>query len=199
MLVPAAGPPESFPTVDAALEPMSQVHTERRMALLFLAVLALLVWQSTRLERLRPSPIRFVVAPGSQVYPVAVPPGAPPELPAEPAARWLELVRRSVAWPGRDETASTSSDCALFVPVSPHHWARRPVDASELARFAGSRVLPGEPVAGRRFALAPRDLLDDDDRDGELLDADELAPPAGATGLAVELLCSPEAVGGTAG
>lgn len=140
------------------------MRTERRMALLFVVVLGLLVWQATRLERLRPPPVRIAADPAHQIYPVAVPPGEPPVLPPEGESRRLALERRSVAWPeGGDATAAPGSPCRLFIPVSTHHWVRRPVDTGAYPDRA-------------RLAVSPRDLLDDDDGDGDLLDAGELVP-----------------------
>jgi hypothetical protein len=155
---------------------MSTGHTERRMAVLFVVVVGLLLWQATGLERLRPPPLRIAAEAGTQVYPVAVPPRDPEPLAPKGDARRSALERRSVIWPGFTAESFAGSPCQLFVPLSPHHWVRRPVAVAE----HGDRA---------RLTVSPRDLLDDDDGDGDLLDPGELTPsPNGADGADAALL-----------
>ncbi|HEX6904140.1 MAG TPA: hypothetical protein VF789_30800 [Thermoanaerobaculia bacterium] len=158
----------------------SQDSLQRRMAALFLLAVGLLAWQAPRTRPLVAPAYETVARRDVQVYPVAVPNWDPPEVPAAPAARREFLERRSVPWPG----ASPEAPCDLYVRVSLHHWTRRPV---EPARLALLRRDGGDGSTALRWT-GP-DFLDDDDGDGDPLDAGELR--AGGPGAEAEVLCRP--------
>lgn len=93
------------------------------MAALFLVALALLVWQAPRTPPLRPDPFVSVLKPGEQVFPVAVPPEAPPRIPRDSGKRRAFLAEHAV-----DGFAAAPADaCEGFVRVSAQHWLRVPV------------------------------------------------------------------------
>lgn len=153
---------------------------QRRMAALFLLAVGLLAWQAPRTRPLTAPDYETVAQRDVQVYPVAVPNWDPPEIPAEPAARQELLNKRAVPWPG----ATPEASCELFVRVSLHHWTRRPVAP---ARLAALRQDGGSGPAVLRWT-GP-DFLDDDDGDGDPLDAGELR--TAGPGAEAEVLCLP--------
>lgn len=158
---------------------------ERRMAFLFVVALLLIGWQAWRIVPSFLPNYRLAVEPGEQLYPVAAPLfRRPVEIPAEPDARRRALAEQSVPWPGRTSPA----DCDLFVRMSSHHWARAAVSRSELARLGGGNGRPqgAGPVL---LHLAPGALADDDDRDGDTLDAGELSAASGR--IEAEVFCGP--------
>jgi hypothetical protein len=154
----------------------------RRMATLFGVVLMLIGWQATRLRPLLPPPFTSVLAPGEQVFPVAVPPGGAPALPEEPPARRALLAERSVAW---GAAPSPAAECDLFVRISRHHWAHLPLSRAR-ARELGAPDPGGRP-ARTLCCIAPGDLFNDRDGDGDPLDPGELA--TAAAGVEAELFC----------
>jgi hypothetical protein len=103
-----------------------------------------------------------VLKPGDQVFPVAVPPDAPPGLPAEPSDRLAYLAEHSV-----DGYASAPAGaCEGFVRISAQHWLRLPVSPPirggvyRLAAPVGSastlRLGGGDPLgAGELTAAGP--------------------------------------------
>jgi hypothetical protein len=154
-----------------------QESIERRMAALFVLALALIVWQATRTRPLVPPSYVSVVEPGEQVFPIAVPNWQAPEIPAGPQARFVFLMEHSVLWLGRN--AGAAAGCDLFVRVSLQHWARRAVDPARL----------GGPARWTTLRWTEGDFLDDDDGDGDPLDAGELR--AAGPGAEAEAFCRP--------
>jgi len=152
-----------------------QESIERRMAALFVLALALIVWQATRTRPLVPPSYVSVLELGEQVFPISVPNWPAPEIPADPRARFAFLADHSVLWPGG---AGAAAGCDLFVRVSLHHWARRAVDPA---------LLGASPSATLRWTEG--DFLDDDDGDGDPLDAGELR--AAGPGAEAEAFCRP--------
>lgn len=147
---------------------------QRRMAALFLLAIALIAWQAPRTKPLVAPWYVSVTRAGEQVFPIAVPNWEAPEIPAAPGERRAFLEKQAVRWPGDLPTTG----CDLFVRISLHHWARRPVDPARL-----------DPGAGRSFRWAGTDVLDDDDGDGDPLDAGELR--AAGPGAEAEVFCRP--------
>lgn len=144
------------------------------MAVLFLLAVALLAWQAPRTRPLQPPSYVSIPQRGEQVFPVAVPNWQAPEIPAEPQDRFAFLDERAVLWPG----LASAAGCELFVRISLHHWARRPVDPGRLGLDAG-----------QSFRWTGPDFLDDDDGDGDPLDAGELLSTG--PGAEAEVFCQP--------
>lgn len=144
------------------------------MAVLFLLAVALLAWQAPRTRPLQPPSYVSIPKSGEQVFPIGVPNWEAPEIPADPEDRFAFLDQHAVRWPGLVPAAG----CDLFVRVSLHHWARRPVDPARLG-----------PGTGRSFRWRGQDFLDDDDGDGDPLDAGELH--AAGPGAEAEVFCQP--------
>lgn len=169
---------------------------QRRMAALFLLAVGLIAWQAPLTRPTEPPPSVQVTAPGEQLYPIAVPDADPIPLPA----RFLEALpeaarpaRPAVNWAPEERPESPSGpqpgSCDLLLRVSRYHWARRSLSAgqlSALAREAGSRTGEWEG-AKRTYHIAARDFADDDDGDGDPLDAGELV--SGPAGAEVETEC----------
>lgn len=156
---------------------------QRRMGLLFLVAMALLCWQASHSSPLIPPAYVSVVEAGEQVFPIAVPNWEAPPVPADPALRLTFLRQHAVRWPER----TTTTACDLFVRVSLHHWAHLAVDRARLTSLQGdpTPALPGP----RTLHWASEGFLDDDDRDGDPLDAGELLTTG--TGAEVEVFCRP--------
>jgi ABC-type nitrate/sulfonate/bicarbonate transport system permease component len=154
-----------------------QESIERRMAALLVLALALIAWQAARTRPLVPPSYVSVLEPGEQVFPVSVPNWQAPEIPADRQARFAFLADRSVLWPG-GASAAAAAGCDLFVRVSLHHWARRAVDPA---------LLGAQPSTALRWTES--DFLDDDDGDGDPLDAGELR--AAGPGAEAEAFCRP--------
>lgn len=144
------------------------------MAVLFLLAVVLLAWQAPRTRPLLPPSYVSIPKSGEQVFPIAVPNWEAPEIPAAPGERRAFLEKQAVLWPGN----LPATGCDLFVRVSLHHWARRPVDLARLGL-----------EDGRSFRWASRDFLDDDDGDGDPLDVGELR--AAGPGAEAEVFCQP--------
>ena len=136
------------------------------MAALFVLALGLIAWQAPRTRPLQVPQFASVLEPGDQVFPVAVPPDAPPPLPGEAADRFTFLADRSVA----GFAAAPAGACDGFVRVSAQHWVRLPVSRSaslpvqsgvyHLAAPAGAaeilRLAGGDPLgAGDLLAAGP--------------------------------------------
>jgi hypothetical protein len=87
---------------------------------------------------------------GEQVYPVAVPPDAPLELPADPAER-LALLRQHAV----DATeAPPAGACEGFLRMSGHHWLRFAASPGpRMRRLADPRWLAGHPDARPELAV----------------------------------------------
>jgi hypothetical protein len=154
---------------------------EQRMAAIFVVALVLMGWQAMRLRPVLPPAYELVTKRGEQLTPFAVAWWrAPAELPTEPVARQAALAGRSVLWPGA--VPDPNADCQLFLRVSALHWVQRPTSRADLTRWWWGA--PGEPG---RLGLAPADFADDDDGDGDPLDAGELR--ADATHAEVEAFC----------
>lgn len=100
-----------------------QESIERRMAALFVLALILIAWQMPRTRPLLAPPYVSVLETGEQVFPVAVPPDAPPSIPTEPTERLAFLREHAVEGFG-DFPADA---CEAFVRMSAHHWLRLPV------------------------------------------------------------------------
>ena len=147
------------------------------MAALFLLALGLIVWQAVRSEPPVMAPLSFAWTGGEQAFPIAAPFWTDPvDLPAGRVERYRALLRRSVLWPG----AAAGGACESFIRTSASTWVRRGVDPG---------LLPPEPEGGEPLHYAARDFLDDDDGDGDALDAGELIP--GGTGAEVAVFCPP--------
>ncbi|MEM7483466.1 MAG: hypothetical protein AAF481_20090 [Acidobacteriota bacterium] len=166
---------------------------------LFALALGAILWQAFRLTP--PEPIRQLNAwrAGEQLLPAAVP-SWPEENPLLYRGDLSERLRsRSVLWPAL-EGNGTSEECELFIRFSLHHWVRRPLSRRDLALLAGALERDplgdfaadsprlGEEVEVRRGSIVATDLVDDDDGDGDLLDAGELG--SGPLGAATVSLCS---------
>jgi hypothetical protein len=156
---------------------------ERRMAALFLLALALIGWQAARTKPLSPPPLSLAWTGGEQAFPIAAPSwGDPIVLPAAPQARYQALYRHSALWPG----IAGGGECEGFIRTSSSVWVRRGLDSRLLAN-------PG-PHGTERASLryAAEDFLDDDDGDGDTLDAGELT--RSGSGAEVEVFCPPPAL-----
>ncbi len=153
------------------------------MAALFLLALALIGWQAVRTKPLHPAPLSMAWKGGEQVFPITAPFwGDPIDLPAEPLARYQLLQQRSTPWPGIDP-----ADCEAFIRASSSVWVRRGLDPGLLPG-------PGPAAAGpETLRYAANDFLDDEDGDGDALDAGELT--RSGTGAEVEVFCPPPAGG----
>lgn len=157
------------------------------MAALFLLALVLIGWQAARTKPLALPSLSFGWRGGEQVFPIAAPFWVDPvALPAERLERYKVLERHSVPWPNIGATAATAADeaCESFIRTSSSTWVRRGVDPGLLPPAAGG---------GETLRYAAKDFLDDDDGDGDALDAGELIP--GGSGAEVELFCPPPAAG----
>lgn len=156
---------------------------ERRMAALFLLALVLIGWQAVRTKPLALPPLSFGWKGGEQVFPIAAPFWVDPvALPEGRLERYKLLRQHSVPWPNIAATAAASGGCEGFIRTSSTAWVRRSLDPS---------LLPG--TDRDTLSYAANDFLDDDDGDGDALDAGELTP-SGA-GAEVELFCPPPAGG----
>jgi hypothetical protein len=152
---------------------------ERRMAALFLLALALIGWQGGRAKPLHPVPLSVAWTGGEQVFPISAPLWTDAAPPAELPARYAFLQKHSVPWPG----VAAAGGCAGFIRTSASTWVRRGLDPERLAIPAGLPAL--------RYAAT--DFLDDDDGDGDTLDAGELT--RSGPGAEVEVFCPPPAGG----
>jgi hypothetical protein len=124
------------------MQPLDTI--ERRMAALFLLLIGLIVWQAPRTKPLGLPPYVSVLGPGEQVYPIAVPAGAPLESPADPAAR-LALLRQHAVVAGAPPPAGA---CEAFLRMSGHHWIRFAAPPGPRVRhLADPRWLAGDPTA----------------------------------------------------
>ena len=152
------------------------------MAALFLLALALICWQAIRTKPLRPAPLSMAWKGGEQVFPIAAPSWVDPvELPEGRLERYKVLQAHSVPWPNIAATAAGGA-CEGFIRTSSTVWVRRGLDPS---------LLPG--TDRDTLSYAANDFLDDDDGDGDALDAGELI--SGGSGAEVELFCPPPAGG----
>ena len=100
-----------------------QEYNERRRAAPFVLALIRKRWQMPRTRPLLAPPYVSVLETGEQVFPVAVPPDAPPPVPSDPAERRAFLKEHSVE--GFEDFPAGS--CEAFVRMSAHHWLRLPV------------------------------------------------------------------------
>jgi hypothetical protein len=166
------------------MEPQDRLS--RRMTLLFLAALILVAWQALRIPPLQPLSFERVWKNGEQVLPVAVPPGEEPIGTPLPLSRLADLQRRSVEW---SPASRSPLDCEVFFRISRHHWSRLRVNRAKLAELLASG--PDAPLASSGLLrVSPRDLLEDRDGDGDLLDPGELRRTG--EGIEAELFCSGE-------
>jgi hypothetical protein len=159
---------------------------ERRMAALFVLAVGLIAWQAPLTKPTpAPSSVRTTLK-GEQLFPIAVPDAAPIPLPARftegnPGAS--QPARPTLTWKPDPDVPSNGA-CRLELRVSRYHWARRSLTPEALGRLAGAPFRLGET---RFLHLAARDFSDDDDGDGDPLDAGELT--AGPAGAEVEAEC----------
>ena len=154
------------------------------MAALFVLALALIGWQAARIQPLGPSPLAVAWTGGEQVLPIAAPLwGEPLVLPAAIPARYQLLLENSSLWPGIPD----SQECEAFIRTSASVWVRRGL---------APRLLPG-PAAMDQGMLrySAQDFLDDDDGDGDALDAGELT--RSGPGAEVQVFCPPPVNGDT--
>lgn len=150
------------------------------MAALFLLALALISWQAVRTKPLRMAPLSLAWTGGEQSFPIAAPSwGDPIVLPAGSEARHQVLREHSALWPG-----AGGGGCEIFIRTASSVWVRRGLDPALLAEPAGRDTL--------RYAA--QDFLDDDDGDGDALDAGELT--RSGPGAEVDVFCPPPAGGG---
>ena len=114
------------------------------MAALFVVALGLIAWQAPRTRPLQVPPFTSALRPGDQVFPVAVPPDAPLQLPSAPAARLAFLKEHAV-----EGFAPFPADaCEGFIRMSAHHWLRTPVEGgSKGGHFLMHRTATGDPFA----------------------------------------------------
>lgn len=153
------------------------------MAVLFLLALALIVWQAWRTKPALQPPFEIATEAGERLAPVAVPSWRPPlTLPEAPPERLAVLVDRAVDWPGKRTAAGQG--CRLFVRLSSQHWAVRNASAEELRSWSRD-ALPER--SWTRFYLPAAAFVDDDDGDGDRLDAGELE--SAGPGAEVEAFC----------
>ena len=151
------------------------------MAALFLLALALIGWQAFRTKPLALPSLSFGWRGGEQVFPIAAPYWVDPvALPAERLERYKVLQKHSVPWPNIAATGA----CESFIRTSSSAWVRRGVDPG---------LLPPAAEGGETLRYAAKDFLDDDDGDGDALDAGELT--RGGSGAEVEVFCPPPAAG----
>jgi hypothetical protein len=158
---------------------------QRRMAALFVLAIALLAWQAPRTPPTSLPPSVTVTVEGEQLFPLAVPDEALPALPADAADRRAFLTAHAVTWDLGQQPSlgdAGAGACRLFLRVSAQHWAVRTLDRSTLLRLAGT-------ATSGAFRLEPADFLDDDDGDGDPLDAGELH--RGGAGAEAEVDCAP--------
>lgn len=152
------------------------------MAALFLLALALIVWQGVRTKPLNPDPLSMAWNGGEQVFPITAPYWIDPiHLPEGRLERYQLLRDQSVPWPNIATTAEGAA-CESFIRASTTTWVRRGVDP---------RLLPGATGDRDTLSYAANDFLDDDDGDGDALDAGELI--SGGSGAEVEVFCPPPA------
>ncbi len=119
---------------------------------------------------------------GEQAFPIAAPSwGDPVVLPAESSARYRILRQHSSLWPG----VAASGKCEAFIRTSASIWVRRGLDPSLLPGPA--TVAPAMDRDTLRFSA--RDFLDDDDGNGDPLDAGELT--RSGPGAEVRVFCPP--------
>lgn len=152
------------------------------MAALFLLALALIAGQTARTKPLSMAPLSLAWTGGEQAFPIAAPSWTEPiELPAEPLARYRVLREHSALWPG----IAAGDACEIFIRTASTVWVRRGLDPQ---RLADPESLP----AGREtLRYAAQDFLDDDDGNGDVLDAGELT--RSGPGAEVEVFCPPPA------
>lgn len=146
------------------------------MAALFVLALALIAWQAARTKPLSPPPLSMAWRGGEQAFPIAAPSWEDPlVLPAEMPARYKLLRRHSSLWPG----VPAGAGCEAFIRTSASIWVRRGLDPE---------LLPG-PLEMDRDTLrySAQDFLDDDDGDGDTLDAGELT--RSGPGAEVQVFC----------
>lgn len=149
------------------------------MAALFLLALGLIVWQAVRARPLTLPPLSMAWTGGEQLFPIAAPLWVGPlDLPEERIERYRLLRERSVPWPG----VAAGGACESFIRTSAATWVRRGLDPA---------LLPGPKAEQDTLSYAARDFLDDDDGDGDALDAGELA--RSGDGAEVEIFCPPPA------
>lgn len=114
------------------------------MAALFVVALGLIAWQAPRTRPLQVPPFTSALRPGDQVFPVAVPPEAPLQLPGDPAARLAFLKEHAV----EGFAAFPADACEGFVRMSAHHWLRVPVvGGGKGSHFLTHRTATGDPFA----------------------------------------------------
>lgn len=146
------------------------------MAALFLLALALIGWQAVRTKPLGPAPLSMAWKGGEQAFPIAARSwGDPVVLPAERLARYQVLQEHSVLWPG----VPAGGKCEGFIRTSSSTWVRRGLDPRHLA------------ASDSALRYSTTDFLDDDDGDGDTLDAAELT--RSGPGAEVEVFCPPPA------
>ena len=155
------------------------------MAALFFLALALIVWQGARTKPLNPAPLSMAWKGGEQVFPIAAPYWIDPvHLPEGRLERYQVLRDQSVPWPNLAATAATAEGgaCESFIRASSTTWVRRGVDPRLLPDATGDRAT---------LSYAANDFLDDDDGNGDTLDAGELS--RSGSGAEVEVFCPPPA------
>ena len=154
------------------------------MAALFVLALALIGWQASRIQPLGPLPLSLAWTGGEQAFPIAAPSwGEPLVLPAAIPARYRLLRQHSSLWPG----VSVDKKCEAFIRTSASVWVRRGLEPRFLS---GSTAMDQDTL---RYSA--QDFLDDDDGDGDTLDAGELT--RSGPGAEVQVFCPPPADGDT--
>jgi hypothetical protein len=118
-----------------------QQSIERRMAALFVLAIALIAWQAPRTRPLVPPWYVTVLKPGEQVFPTAVPPDAPLQLPGDPAARLAFLKEHAV----EGFTPFPANACEGFIRMSAHHWLRVPATREGPIAPIPAELLPAGP------------------------------------------------------
>jgi len=158
------------------------------MAALFLLALGLVVWEALRTQPVQPPAFEVATLLGERVAPLAVPSWRSPfpELPREPSLRLAILEESAVDWP-RARRVQGPAVCEVFLRLSAYHWARRSAPPASVARWLAGGKAGASQESWRRLYLPVASFLDDDDGDGDCLDAGELE--ATGQGAEVEIFC----------
>lgn len=154
-----------------------QVRMNRRMAALFLLALFLICGQALRTRPAQQPAFEVATLAGEQLTPFAVPSWRrPTDPPPELAQRQAFLDERAIIWPGTATREAPGGRCQAYLRASSQHWVR----------FTPP---PGPREPWRRFYLPAAAFLDDDNGDGDPLDAGELRQEG--PGAEIEVFCPP--------
>lgn len=151
------------------------------MAALFLLALILIAWQALRTKPVGQPPYESALKRGEWLLPVAVPSWSPPPaLPEDPRERLGFLEKRALSWPVEEK----DSDCKVFARFSSQHWSVRSASPARVRSWLERPETAGSPL---RLRFPVQAFLDDDNGDGDPLDAGELRQAG--PGAEVEVFC----------